>query len=229
MDHAIYDRRQYPIVDVVEGYAEWADHYEDTVLDVMDLRLFKRLPSETWANIHTVLDLACGTGRIGAWLHQHTTATIDGIDLTPQMLEQARDKQVYRQLYCGDITQTGLADGYYDMCVQSLADEHLPTLAPLYAEATRLTHTGGEFVLVGYHPYFMMMGIPTHYNRSITEAVTIRTYVHLLSDHIKVGMAHGWTLCQIEEGLIDAEWMAHKPKWEKYLGLPISFAMHWKK
>lgn len=40
MDHSIYDKRKYPIVDVREGYGEWVRTYEETVQDEMDLRGF---------------------------------------------------------------------------------------------------------------------------------------------------------------------------------------------
>ena len=39
MDHSIYDKRRYPIVDVREGYGAWVRTYEETVQDEMDLRL----------------------------------------------------------------------------------------------------------------------------------------------------------------------------------------------
>ena len=39
MDHSIYDRRGYPVVDVRAGYGEWVRTYEQTVLDEMDRRL----------------------------------------------------------------------------------------------------------------------------------------------------------------------------------------------
>ena len=39
MDHSIYDKRRYPIVDVREGYGAWVHTYEQTVQDEMDLRL----------------------------------------------------------------------------------------------------------------------------------------------------------------------------------------------
>jgi hypothetical protein len=38
VDHSIFDKRRYPIVDVPEGYGEWARTYEQTVEDEMDLR-----------------------------------------------------------------------------------------------------------------------------------------------------------------------------------------------
>ena len=94
MDHAIYDKRRYPIVDVREGYAEWVRTYEQIVQDEMDLHLLDRLQTIDWSVLRLVLDLACGTGRIGTWLKRRCAARIDGIDLTPEMLEVARSKEV---------------------------------------------------------------------------------------------------------------------------------------
>jgi SAM-dependent methyltransferase len=222
MDHSIYDTRRYPIVEVREGYGEWVRTYEQTVQDEMDLRLLDRLQWVDWAGPRSVLDLACGTGRRG-------TAAIDGLDLTPEMLEVARRKGVYRTLHVADVTHTGLPAATYDLCVQSLADEHLPDLRPLYHEVARLITPGGCFVLVGFHPQFLMAGMPTHFNRASGEPVTIRSYVHLLSDHVKAAHAAGWELREMDEGLVDEDWMRKKPKWDAYRGLPISFAMVWRR
>jgi SAM-dependent methyltransferase len=229
MDHEPYDKRRYPIVDVRQGYGEWARTYEDTVLDEMDLRLLARLESVDWPAARDVLDLACGTGRIGAWLRHQSAAAIDGVDLTPAMVDMARAKRVYRALHLADVTATGLAAGAYDLCIQSLADEHLPDLAPLYREVARLTARGGAFVIVGYHPQFLMAGVPTHFDRAPGQPITIRSYVHLLSDHVKAARAHGFALAEMEEGLVDDDWLEKKPKWTKYRGLPISFAMVWRR
>jgi ubiquinone/menaquinone biosynthesis C-methylase UbiE len=229
MDHSRYDKRGYPIVDVQQGYGEWVKHYEQTVLDEMDVRLFERLETVEWEKIGAVLDFACGTGRIGVWLKGKTSAAIDGVDLTAEMLDVARGKHVYRSLKVADVAATGLPDASYDLCVQSLADEHMATLTPLYRETARVTKTGGIFALVGFHPQFLMAGVPTHYDRAPGEAITIRSYVHLLSDHVKAGMAAGWVLREMHEGLVDEAWLAKKPKWEKYAGIPVSFGMVWQK
>ena len=121
MDHAPYDKRRYPIVEVREGYAEWARTYEQTVYDEMDLRLLERVRTVDWATCSCVLDLACGTGRIGEWLRPRGHAAIDGLDITPEMLDRARSKGVYRTLGIADVSSTGLPGGTYDLCVQSLA------------------------------------------------------------------------------------------------------------
>ena len=230
MDHSLYDRRRYPIVGVREGYAEWARTYEQTVQDEMDVRLLERLRSIDWPTPRAMLDLACGTGRIAAWLRTRgVAAPIDGLDLTPEMLEVARSRGVYRRLDVADVASTGLPAGAYDLCIQSLADEHLADLGPLYREVARLTRGGGHFVLVGYHPHFLMAGVPTHYDRAPGQSITIRSYVHLLSDHVKAAHAAEWTLLEMDEGLVDEAWLSKKPRWEAYKGLPISFVVVWRR
>jgi SAM-dependent methyltransferase len=228
VDHSVYDKRKYPIVEVREGYGEWVRTYEQTVQDEMDLRLLEGIRSVDWAAARSVLDLACGTGRIGAWLRARTAAEIDGVDITPEMLDEARKKGIYRALHSVEISRTGLPAEAYDLCIQSLADEHLPDLQPLYREAARVTKRDGIFVIVGFHPQFLMAGVPTHFERATGEPVTIRSYVHLLSDHVKAAHAFGWSLREMDEGLIDETWLKKKPKWKVYHGLPISFSMVWR-
>jgi ubiquinone/menaquinone biosynthesis C-methylase UbiE len=230
MDHALYDKRRYPVVDVREGYGAWVQTYEQTVQDEMDLRLLERLTTVDWGSPRSVLDLACGTGRIGAWLRRRgSTATIDGVDLTPEMLDLARRRSVYRTLVVADVAATRLPAAAYDLCTQSLADEHLPELGPLYREVARVIRPEGDFVIVGFHPQFLMAGMPTHFDRAPGDPVTIRSYVHLLSDHVKAAQAAGWRLREMDEGLVDDAWLRKKPKWELYMGLPISFAMVWRR
>lgn len=229
MDHARYDQRRYPIVGVREGYAEWARTYEQTVHDEMDIRLFERLRAVDWSAARAILDLACGTGRIGAWLRRRCPdAAVDAVDLTPEMLERARRRGVYRRLVLADVASTGLPDSTYDLCTQALADEHLAEIGPLYREAARLSRTGGQLVIVGYHPHFLMAGVPTHFDRAPGESITIRSHVHLMSDHVRAAGGAGWSLEEMDEGLVDDDWLRAKPKWATYAGLPVSFAMVWR-
>jgi SAM-dependent methyltransferase len=195
MEMSPYDRRGYATVPVKEGYRQWVETYEETVEDLMDLRLLERLQVIDWSKASRVVDLACGTGRIGVWLKAHGVGELDGVDVTPEMLSKARNRGLYNRLLEEDIRQTSLPARAYDLAMIVLADEHLARLAPLYAEAARLVAPGGWFVLVGYHPFFTMMyGIPTHFDRPSGEPVAIETHVHLLSDHIQAGLNAGWSL-----------------------------------
>src|SRR5262245_9121169 len=80
-----FDTRSYRTVDVRTGYGEWVGTYERTVEDAMDIALLDALTVPPWPVLHAAADLACGTGRTGAWLHRHGVGAIDGVDLTPEM------------------------------------------------------------------------------------------------------------------------------------------------
>lgn len=230
MNMSIFDTRHYPVRPVADGYGEWAATYEQSVADEMDTRLLERIRTVEWASTRQAVDLACGTGRTGAWLAARGVPAIDGIDLTPAMLAGARARGIYRRLCIGNVTGTPFGDGAYDLAIQSLADEHLCDLRPLYREAARITRAGGQFVIVGYHPHFLMLGIQTHFHRAHDdEPIAIESYVHLLSDHVKAAQASGWSLRAMDEGVIDDDWVARKPKWAKHYGHPVSFAMVWQR
>lgn len=63
----------------------------------------------------TLLDFACGTGRVLASLEPHVAAA-DGIDISPEMVAVARTKCTKPRLQVGDIlTQPELLQGNYDV------------------------------------------------------------------------------------------------------------------
>src|SRR3954470_16772424 len=167
-----FDTRGYRMVDVRSGYGEWVATYEQTVEDAMDVELLDRLKTPPWDSIRTAADLGCGTGRTGAWLRQRGIAEIDGVDLTPEMLERARARGAHRRLIEADVRSTPLESAAYDLAITSLVDEHLPDVRPLYAEAFRLVRPGGWYVLIGFHPHFIMAsGMPTHFKSTAGEDI----------------------------------------------------------
>jgi SAM-dependent methyltransferase len=226
VEFARFDARHYPTLPVREGYEAWAPTYEATVSDLMDLRLAGRLRGVDWAARHAV-DLACGTGRGGAWLKGQGARRLTGVDFTEAMLAKARARGVYDELLLGDATATGLPGAAFDLVTQFLADEHMADLAPVYAEAARLARPGGAFVLVGFHPWFLISGVPTHFDRAPGEPVAIESHVHLFADHVRAAHAAGFRLAELEEGVIDDAWVALKPKWQAYRDRPVSFAFAW--
>jgi SAM-dependent methyltransferase len=225
-----FDTRRYRTVDARTGYGEWVATYERSVENAMDLELLDQLETPPWESIHTAADLGCGTGRTGTWLRQRGVAAVDGVDLTPDMLTLARARGAHRHLIEADVADTGLETSAYDLTITCLVDEHLADLRPLYREAFRLTRPGGHYVLLAYHPHFIMAsGMPTHYTNAAGEEVAIETHVHLLSDHVSAALAAGWTLVELKERTIDDAWIALKPKWEQFRGHPISAAFVWHK
>ncbi|WP_199740248.1 class I SAM-dependent DNA methyltransferase [Saccharopolyspora rhizosphaerae] len=230
MDFQTFDARGYRTVDVRTGYGEWVAHYEDTVEDVMDLALLERLVEPSWQSVRRAADLGCGTGRTGQWLRDRGVTRVDGVDVTQEMLELARRRGAHERLVEADAAATGLPGGSYDLVICSLIDEHLDDLRPLYAEAHRLAAPGAAFVLVTFHPHFIMTsGMPTHYTNAAGEPVAIATHVHLISDHVAAGLGAGWRLADLQENVIDDTWLAVKPKWERFRNHPFSAAYTWRK
>jgi SAM-dependent methyltransferase len=94
VDFAAIDARRYRTVDVRSGYREWVTTYEHTVENAMDIDLLDALRNVPWPTVRRAVDLGCGTGRTGAWLQTKGVSSIDGVDLTPEMLAVARSREV---------------------------------------------------------------------------------------------------------------------------------------
>ncbi|MGE4132146.1 MAG: class I SAM-dependent methyltransferase [Bdellovibrionales bacterium] len=224
-----YDQRKYPTVPVVDGYTEWSESYDQTVFTEMSIDLLERISCIHWASTEKVLDLACGTGLVGRWLKSRGVRHVTGLDLTPSMLEVARAKGVYDDLRIVDMRDTGLEAGRFEVVTNSLADEHLPDLFPLYQEAFRVTKDWGYYVTVGYHPFFLLTGVPTHFDRADGQSISIKNYIHMFSDHFAAATRAGWRLRELHERVVDEKWVAQKPSWQKHVGKPISFLLAWQK
>jgi len=229
MEFQQFDRRNYPTVSARTGYGEWATTYEETVPDHLDIHVLERIKTVDWPAATQCLDLGCGTGRIGAWLRRRGVATIDGLDLTPEMIDRARAKQLYRALLLGSVEETGISGVQYDLIVMSLVDEHLSGLERVYWEAYRLSaaDVGAMFVVVGMHPLFFMTGMPTHFEDSTGNPKAIETHVHLMSEHVSAALLAGWTLREMYEGVIDEDWLRVKPKWAHLRHRPVNFGCVW--
>ena len=196
----------------------------------MDLWLLDKVATVRWGEVGRAADLGCGTGRTGAWLKAHGVQEIDGVDLTPEMLERARARGVYRSLAVADVGASGLESGAYSLVTTSLVDEHLEDLRPLYRESARLAGGKGAHVLVGFHPFFIMRsGMPTHFDAPDGTPLAIETHLHLFSEHVQAAMEAGWSLAELHEQVIDDRWIATKPKWAPLRDVPVSFAAVWRR
>jgi SAM-dependent methyltransferase len=229
-DFEQFDQRHYQTVPVESGYRDWAATYEDTVADIMDLALLDRLTTVDWRALTSVADLGCGSGRTAQWLRARSDCAIDGVDLTPAMLDLARVRAQHRTLTQADVRHTGLDPSAYDLVICSLVDEHLDELNELYLEAARLLAPDGPhaFVIVGFHPYFIMAsGMPTHFDGPDGTPVAIETHIHLPSEHHRAATEAGFKAAEFHEAVVDDGFIERKPGWERYRGWPFSYAWTW--
>lgn len=139
-------------------YARWADSYEDDFVAVNGYiyhrqvaTVFAKAVSSTECppSSVAVLDVGCGTGIVGEELKKLGVQTIDGIDISSQMLDQASRKQhneapVYRNLIEADLTKhLEIADDTYTGLISAGAFTHGHLGPESLIELMRVTTPGG--------------------------------------------------------------------------------------
>lgn len=106
-------------------YADWADTYENdltTMAYATPDRIAAALALQGIDVSAPVLDFGCGTGLSGAALHKHGFTTIDGTDITPEMIAHAQAKTtdagpLYRKLWLGSAEGIAIDRGTYSAIV----------------------------------------------------------------------------------------------------------------
>lgn len=108
------------VEDTQKVYADWADTY-DADLAEMNYATPDRIATALTALMPdtsaATLDFGCGTGLSGAALKHHGVTTIDGTDISPQMLAHAKSKGIYRHVWLGTPGKVSVQLGTYDAIV----------------------------------------------------------------------------------------------------------------
>lgn len=153
---------------LAQFYAEWADSYdEDIADDYQSPGMIVRTLAEAidvddalvWAiDPHVqILDVGCGTGLTGRALADAGYLTIDGVDLSPEMVEVARKTGVYRGLTGGfDINRAvsmRMASAYDIVTIAGvLTVGHVPPAA--LANVAKLARPGGLLIASTRQAYY---------------------------------------------------------------------------
>ena len=131
-------------------YEEIASRYDDALVDGMGYRSPDAVASVArhyLAPDGRVLDVGAGTGLLGAALAAAGFARLDGLDLSPAMLEEAARKGVYQDLREGTLGEPlAYESASYDGVVAAgvLTTGHAP--ARCLDELVRITRPGGHVV-----------------------------------------------------------------------------------
>ena len=100
------------------------------------------------------LDLGCGTGLV-AENFQDMAGEIDGVDLSPKMLEQAEAKGVYANLYLADLLEflegPNVRPAGYDLILSADTFIYIGKLDGIFAAARRALTDSGLFVFSVEH------------------------------------------------------------------------------
>ncbi len=156
-------------------YADWAGTYDKSFAEEMAYRLPKSVADayQSLSQEGPILDLGAGTGLVGECLTHLGLGPVDGTDISPDMLRQARGKNVYRRLFESDLTQRlAVEDGAYSGAVSAgtFTNGHVGPEA--IAEVLRILKPGGWAVLSVNSHHWEAMGFEAVIDRlenSISE------------------------------------------------------------
>ncbi|RNA26952.1 Williams-Beuren syndrome chromosomal region 27 -like isoform X2 [Brachionus plicatilis] len=139
---------------VVDYYNQWAKNYDGD----LDSSVYRGPQvAADLCNIFIpdknlrIIDIGAGTGFCGYFLKQHGFTQIDAIDPSASMIEIARSKNIYQNLFVEGISgdqKTSIETGTYDVGVLSGAfgEGHIPCEG--VREIARLVKPNGYIILV---------------------------------------------------------------------------------
>jgi SAM-dependent methyltransferase len=91
-----------------------------------------------------ILEVGCGWGELAEWVGRETGAEVVAIDLSPRMVELARECGV--DVRVGDVQALPFADGEFDVAIAAWMLYHVPDLDRGIAELARVLRPGGRLV-----------------------------------------------------------------------------------
>lgn len=95
---------------------------------------------------YAMLDLGCGTGLMGAAV-QDWVRRLDGIDLSPVMVQNARERGIYNDLAVSDIVEwLAACSRRYDIVFAADTIVYLGELEPLFRHVSQVLSPGGYFL-----------------------------------------------------------------------------------
>jgi ubiquinone/menaquinone biosynthesis C-methylase UbiE len=187
--------------------ARVAQHYDQLAASYDPaMRIFDRLfagAGRRWACSQAtgeVLEIAIGTGR--NLPYYRAGARLTGIDISPAMLEIARQRAgalgMSVDLRTGDAQALDYPDASFDTVVSTLSMCTIPDERQAVREARRVLRSGGTFLL------FEHVGSPNPIVRSIQQVLdplSVRFAAdHLLRDPAGILRAEGFVIDHLERG-----------------------------
>jgi SAM-dependent methyltransferase len=110
-----------------------------------------------------VLEVGCGPGELAARIRDELGAEVVAVDISPRMVELARDRGVDAR--AGDVQQLDLGDAEFDCAVAAWMLYHVPDVDRGLAELARVLVPGGRLVAVTNAPDHLhelreLLGLP---------------------------------------------------------------------
>ena len=142
------------VADAKNVYDEWAEDYDREMIEeqnyvapqIASEDIVRPISPRSIADVK-ILDAGCGTGLVGSSLAKQGAKHIDGIDLSPGMMDVARRTGAYGSLSQADLSQRlDQPSDLYDIivCVGTMTQGHVGPEA--FDEFVRIVKPGGFII-----------------------------------------------------------------------------------
>lgn len=192
-------------------FDSYAEGFEEHLREVLHYRapevLVRGLGDRRFAS---ALDLGCGTGWVGAELRGRARRIV-GVDLSPNMVRQARARSAYDEVAQADVLEyLRAANGRFDLVVAADLFIYVGELRGLFAQVHRVLDAGGMFCF-------------TAELASAHESVVLRPslrYAHSRAYIESLARAQGFEVARIAEQPLRDEQRSSIPGLFAWLGRP---------
>ncbi|KAB5555064.1 S-adenosyl-L-methionine-dependent methyltransferase [Coniochaeta sp. 2T2.1] len=238
--------RKVTYLSTLEAYDKWATFYDSdgNVLQQVDDQEVLRLLPQVLALLppdsdrpRKILDLGCGTGRNTLKLLGIPGAEIYGLDLSPKMLDIAKDRctsawnalpadQRAASLHFNtydvlDPASLSVQLGDMDVVISTLVVEHMP-LANFFREVDRLLAPGGLVLVTNMHSDMGARSQAGFNDPTTGEKIRPVSYNHSPADLLEAARAAGYELVGdsiVERGMDEQMAMGLGPRAGKWVGV----------
>ncbi|OIW28718.1 S-adenosyl-L-methionine-dependent methyltransferase [Coniochaeta ligniaria NRRL 30616] len=240
--------RKVTYLSTLEAYDKWATVYDidGNVLQAIDDEEVMRLLPQILSLISTdssraskILDLGCGTGRNTLKLLGIPGAEIYGLDLSPKMLEIAKQRCTsawstlppaeraaqleFRTYDVLDPTGSELQLKGVDVVISTLVVEHMP-LVDFFLEVNRLLTPGGLLLVTNMHSDMGAKSQAGFNDPATGDKIRPVSYNHSAEDLVEAARAAGYELVSgsLSERGVDED-MARRfgPRAGKWVGVQM--------
>jgi len=132
--------------DNIKLYSVWAETYDSSFVDNMHYKLHFAVAEEFVFNggKGLILDVGAGTGALAEALLQKRKFIVEATDISAEMLEIAKSKNIYTRSFLSDLTkEIPVNDNAYDGVVSSGTFTHGHVGPGAMRELVRVTKPGG--------------------------------------------------------------------------------------
>lgn len=140
---------------IIDQFTRWAKPFAELPIHAEADSLREVITACEITDVSTVLDVACGPGIVTCALAQKG-ACVTGIDLTPGMIDQARDRAVKSNVtvnfQIGDARSLPFKDESFDRVVTRYSFHHMENPCEVLAEMIRVCRPNGRIIVIDATP-----------------------------------------------------------------------------